>query len=985
MSIWKLKLKAFLHDPLDKQWILSFDNDDPNTKAQLNIDKFTCPKNKNHKEAIHEIVAEKFLNYILPGECIEELLPIIKIADRISYPMNEVLSEKLKSKTEKIRDHKDICFRNIYIEKLEENVICKDFENKHQELEEFFKLLGNICSVLTCNDDKAKLAFLLLWLYVPDLFKWVNIHPADSRIPSHSIYNHLVQTSAITTAIVDVDKLSSGDLVGSIPTFLIFTIGPVQSFIATARKTQDLWAGSYILSYLTYKCLEPLIDQLGPDIVIYPNLRGQPLIEKRWLYKTFEDENDCLEKIIKLLKGIYCKAENEDNSKLLIANIPNRFLAIIPYSKNTIVEECKKALENALKNFAKKIVNFIKKQLSEEEENKKFVKNQHSDELEINPSICDEIETQLLSYFQVYYAILPWTTNKCNLQNSGKIPAGLTSENVFHDHKILFEESEIRNLIEEIIRIEQGLENRKNIDFSKVGIGRAYPLLIDLLEKLLGARKSVREIKFIPYYNREKCHLCGENEIVFLAKDEEKNKLYWHKLREKNPGLLKQNERLCGVCLFKRLFPKLLEEEFCFEISSFPSTSEIACIPVKEKLLKTNPKFIEEFIEKYNQFKTQIESSGKKIPSSETVPALKKFFGTKYQDFAFIDGQWLMEESYTKDYLKNELGIENIDESILENMRNFLKSANLNFSRYFAILQMDGDHMGKWIRGFGKSEGDNIEFPTIGETIHPDVYNELLKNSNGIEELFNKIHPATPTYHQILSSRLCSFALYDVRKIVEEKYFGKLIYAGGDDVLALLPVNTVLNCAYELQERYKKTVISRATMSAGIVIAYHKYPLSLALKAVRSAEKKAKNKLGRNAFCVQLITHSGEIKECGGKWELVEFINKVKNEFQNGSVPKVICNQIIEVINRLLDTEKEYVSEEIVDILELEIKKLWKRKKKNEDKKSVLKIEDIICCFRKCITEKEENCNKFKTQNILMFGYLFALAKFLTGKNDLDL
>jgi len=973
MSIWKLKLKAFLHDPLDKQWILGLDNNDPNTKVQLNIDKFTCPKNKNHKEVIHEMVAEKFLTRILSEECIEESLPIVKIADRISYPMNEVLGEKLKDKTQKVREYreyKDIYFQDIYKKKLRKTVMSKYFKNRHQKLEEFFDLLGNIFSEATCNDDdKAKLAFLLLWQYIPDLFKWVNIHPADSRIPSHSIYNHLVQTSAITTAIIDVDKASSGDLVGSTPAFLIFTIGPVQSFIATARKTQDLWAGSYILSYLTYKCLEPLIDQLGPDIVIYPNLRGQPLIE-RWLYKTFKDKNNSLEKI-KSLKEKYCKMENEDNNKLLIANIPNRILAIIPYSKKAIVEECKKALENSLKNFTKEIVNLIKKQ--------------YLDGLEINFSVCNEIETQLLSYFQVYYAILPWTTNKCNLQNSGKIPGGLTSENVFHDHKILFEESEIRNLIEEIIRINQGLKNREDIEFSEVGIGRAYPLLIDLLEKLLGARKSVREIKFIPYYNREKCHLCGENEIVFLAKDEEKNKLYWNKLREKNPGLLKENERLCGVCLFKRLFPKLLEEEFGFEILSFPSTSEIACIPVKEKLLKTNPKFIEEFVEKYNQFEMSIKSSGKEPPSSETVPALKKIFGTKYQKFASIDGQWLMEESYTKDYLKNELDIENIDESILENMRNFLKSANLNFSRYFAILQMDGDHMGKWIRGFGKSEGDNIEFPTIGETIHPDVYNELLKNSNGIEELFNKIHPATPTYHQILSSRLCNFALYNVRKIVEEKYFGKLIYAGGDDVLALLPVNTVLNCAYELQERYKKTVISRATMSAGIVIAYHKYPLSLALKAVRSAEKKAKNKLGRNAFCVQLITHSGEIRECGGKWELVEFINKVKNDLQNGSISKVFCNQILDVMNFLLDTEEEYVSEKIVDILELEIKRLWKRKKKNGDKESVLKIEDIICCFRKCITEKDENCNKFKTQNILMFGYLFTLAKFLTGKNDLNL
>jgi CRISPR-associated protein Cmr2 len=983
MSIWKLKLKAFLHDPLDKQWILSFDNDDPNTKAQLNIDKFTCPKNKNHKEAIHEIVAEKFLNYILPGECIEELLPIIKIADRISYPMNEVLSEKLKSKTEKIRDHKDICFRDIYIEKLEENVICKDFENKHQELEEFFKLLGNVCSVVTCNDEeKAKLAFLLLWQYVPDLFKWVNIHPADSRIPSHSIYNHLVQTSAITTAIIDVDKVSSEKLAGSIPAFLLFTIGPVQSFISTARKTQDLWAGSYILSYLTYKCLEPLIDELGPDIVIYPNLRGQPLIE-RWIYKTFsyvKDENNHVKKFIKFIKEKCCNLENEDNEKLLIANIPNRFLAIIPNSKNTIVEECKRVLENVLKNFAMEIVNIIKEQYLEREE--------------INPSLQNEIESQLISYFQIYYAILPWTTNKCNQENCGNIPGGLNCKSVFYDHKILFKESEIRNLIEEIIRVNQGLKSGEEIDPSNAGIGRAYPLLLDLLEKLLGARKSIRDIKFIPYYNREKCHLCGENEIVFLAKDEEKNKLYWHKLREKNPGLLKQNERLCGICLFKRLFPKLLEKEFGFQILSFPSTSEIASIPVKVELLKSNQRFIEEFVEKYNKFKKSIEASGKKLSLSETVPALKKISDDKHQYFCSIDGQWLMEESYSKDDLKNELGIENIDESVLENMRSFLKSANLNFSRYFAILQMDGDHMGKWIRGFGKSEGDEIKFPTIGETIHPKVYDELLKNSNDIEKLkdleklFNKTHPVTPTYHQILSSRLCTFALHAVRRIVEEKYFGKLIYAGGDDVLALLPVNTVLNCAYELQEQYKKTVNSRATMSAGIVIAHHKYPLSLALKAVRSAEKKAKNKLGRNAFCVQLITHSGEIRECGGKWNLVEFINNVRNDLQNGSIPKVFCDQIVEVMNHLLDTEQEYVSRKIVDILELEIKRLWKRKKKYGEKESVLKIEDIIYYFREYITGKGkifEDCKIFETQNILMFGYLFSLAKFLTGKSDLNL
>lgn len=982
MNIWKLKLNAFLHDPLDKQWVLSFKKDDVNTKQVLNIQNFTCPKN-NKKHEIHEIVAEKFLNYIIDG-CIDEFSGPTKIADRISYPMNETLGGKLKQETPTIRDPKEIHFHDIYSGKTIENVISGNFKDTHSKLEVFFDKLGyELYTYLKCNDDeKAKLAFLLLWQYVPELFEWVNVHPADSRIPSHSIYNHLVQTSAIATAIVNVDKLSSGKLEGDTPAFLLFTIGPVQNFIATARKTQDLWAGSYILSYLTYKSLEPLIDELGPDIVIYPNLRGQPLIE-RWIRKTFSnatDENKFFDKIIKSIKSEFCKMENEndDNEKLLIANIPNRFLALIPYGKNKTADKCKDALKKTLTKFAEEIEILIKEE---------YLKG-----LAVNPSLQKEIECQLLSYFQVYYAILPWTTNKCNLGNRGNIPGGLTSESVFHDHSILFEKSEIRSLIEEIIRLNQNLESGEKIDYTKVGIGRLYPLLLDLLEKLLGARKSIRDVQYLPSYNREKCHLCGENEIVFLATDENENNLYWHKLKEKNPGLLKENERLCGVCLFKRLFPKLLEKEFDFQILSFPSTSEIASIPIKVELLKNNEKFIEKFVEKHNKFKESIEASGKNLPFSKTVPALKKIFGGKAQDFCSIDGQWLMEESYSKDYLKSEFGIENIDEGILENMRQFLKSENLNFSRYFAILQMDGDHMGKWIRGFGKSEAsEKIEFPTIRETIHCKVLGELLNESDNnekLKELVEKVHPVTPTYHQILSSRLITFALHETRRIVEEKYFGKLIYAGGDDVLALLPVNTVLKCAYELQKQYQKTVNSRATMSAGIVIAHHKYPLSLALKAVRSAEKKAKNVLGRNAFCVQLITHSGEIRECGGKWNLVDFVNKVSEDLQSGSIPKVFCNQIIEVMHKLLNIEQKYVSQEIVDILELEIKRLWQRKGKNEGKEPTLKIEEVITHFREYIAQDNKNSeglNLVETQKILMFGYLFSLAKFLTGKGELTL
>jgi CRISPR-associated protein Cmr2 len=49
----------------------------------------------------------------------------------------------------------------------------------------------------------------------------------------------------------------------------MFTIGPVQGFIAQSRKTRDLYAGSMILSSLIKVCVQRLIDQTGATI-IYP-------------------------------------------------------------------------------------------------------------------------------------------------------------------------------------------------------------------------------------------------------------------------------------------------------------------------------------------------------------------------------------------------------------------------------------------------------------------------------------------------------------------------------------------------------------------------------------------------------------------------------------------------------------------------------------------------------------------------------------------
>ncbi|WP_018465587.1 type III-B CRISPR-associated protein Cas10/Cmr2 [Calidithermus timidus] len=130
---------------------------------------------------------------------------------------------------------------------------------------------------------------------------------------------------------------------------------------------------------------------------------------------------------------------------------------------------------------------------------------------------------------------------------------------------------------------------------------------------------------------------------------------------------------------------------------------------------------------------------------------------------------------------------------------------------YFAILVADGDRMGELI-----SRQDNREA------------------------------------HRQLSKTLDEFA-QKAREIVP-KYRGFMVYSGGDDVLAFLPVNRAVECAQELSETFRHQV--KGTLSAGIAIVHYREPLSISLENARNAEKAAKNG-GRNALAVALHTRGG--------------------------------------------------------------------------------------------------------------------------------
>jgi hypothetical protein len=149
-------------------------------------------------------------------------------------------------------------------------------------------------------------------------------------------------------------------------------------------------------------------------------------------------------------------------------------------------------------------------------------------------------------------------------------------------------------------------------------------------------------------------------------------------------------------------------------------------------------------------------------------------------------------------------------------------------SSYLAVLSMDGDKMGDHASTFESS-----------------------------------------TDHAAFSRKLAEFARDQVRPITEERLPGRLVYAGGDDVLALLPAEHALTAAEALRSAFAKTFQQdNLHVSTGIAYIHRTHPLQAAVLAAKAAQERAKEDYGRNALAVALLRRSGEPLYMGFKWEV---------------------------------------------------------------------------------------------------------------------
>jgi hypothetical protein len=257
--------------------------------------------------------------------------------------------------------------------------------------------------------------------------------------------------------------------------------------------------------------------------------------------------------------------------------------------------------------------------------------------------------------------------------------------------------------------------------------------------------------------------------------------------------------------------------------------------------------------------------------------------------------------------------------------------------KYFAILALDGDEMGKWISG-SKS-------PKMRHSLSPKAIEYFEKNA---PEFLDAPRAVTPSWHLQFSEALGNFSLHAAQRVVEA-FNGRLIYAGGDDVLAMLPATEALSCARALRAAFRgETALNglakgiligsgtarssdrttplfqiqhdgylqlhpasgatsgekakllsdpvgftaivpgpAADVSVGIAIAHFKSPLQDVVKAAQAAEKRAKRSLdeggfGRGAVAISLYKRSGEILEWGCHWAIKDDANNPTSENSAG-------------------------------------------------------------------------------------------------------
>lgn len=346
-------------------------------------------------------------------------------------------------------------------------------------------------------------------------------------------------------------------------------------------------------------------------------------------------------------------------------------------------------------------------------------------------------------------------------------------------------------------------------------------------EKTIGRLAAVRKaFRNIPATKEPgaKCSLMGNLQELSGHAPGEKQRAFWDKVRERvGEHDLGETERLCAVAVVKRLFPRVIEAglgerireatiEALRDQIGWPSTAFFAAWPWLATVTDR---------EDTKQFAEQARAAG--IGLGERQAARE----ARLPDWAGVDATaW-----FPNALEQNEWGIEKGKlNDLLKELRKLHQDVGNPPAQHYALLMMDGDSMGSLLSQLGD----------------PGKLSECLGHfAGGVDDIVGR----------------CS---------------GRPIYAGGDDVLVMLPANEALQAACQLAQAYGQSfeetlrASDEATLSGAIVFAPWKFPLRQVLETGHHLlDEVAKDRTGRDALAIGILQNSGLNAVWSAPWSVV--------------------------------------------------------------------------------------------------------------------
>jgi CRISPR-associated protein Cmr2 len=767
------------------------------------------------------------------------------------------------------------------------------------------------------SNDHRKV-FWWLWRCYPvalaqRLGDHIHLLPADTRIPDASLWSHVSTTSALAGALAgrypnDADYpqyRKQNQRPESRPHVLSFTFTPIQEFVVASRKLRDLWAGSWTLHYLSAKACWDLAWSYGPDVLLYPCLYEQPLIDY-WLLEKYADFKDWI--------------DVPSDRALLTAGFPNVIVAILPDNgqreadgqpqSHSPIEAAAQSLQQSVQERWTQIA----------QQALEFLQNREGRSTGQTWKAIDQSlwNTWIKAQWQPYWVALPIGDPSLPIDFSPRPPKSNSEKKSSESAKFTFSQwcdrqnelaqagllqpaelefvQAVFGLMPEVTSDES--ENREKSGDStseifavtdqkkpkgnqpNLNVGSWWGYLFDATRLTLTAVKNAR-VWQIPTAFGPRSTISGIGPAVRSPLNshnqnwatEDDTRTFW----EATLGLFNGSEQLNPSETTKRVLPRLLSSDTFFPKVARNWRNSVGQPDLTAGLagwLKTTAEQSpDKFDNALQRYQATCQAVITKLDWDEDEEVIDAAWGIPWVDRdrekdnwpnpRLMNAGWLVDDFPTTDSTAraNKRG------EIATEIARFFPGNNP--TDWYVLAQGDGDSMNQWLKGTKLTKYRDYLPKVLLEKL-PKCQDAAIRDS--FEAFTHECKRMGPATHSALSRSLLDFSNRLVPYLTEDRYAGRLIYSGGDDVLAYSnlwewdrwlwdvrqcfrgdedPQGEFSNSGHywnwqgeshpqNLPKRPLFTLGKKASISFGVVIANQGVPLAIALEQLRKAEEAAK-------------------------------------------------------------------------------------------------------------------------------------------------